>query len=69
MRFGDVTGALGVGYALMDLVRPALPFLASYSAALRTGWSSNDARNVAAEELQLIAHYANAEGVLYRIFL
>lgn len=42
----------------MDLVRPALPFLASYSDALRTGWSPNNARNVAAEELQMIARDA-----------
>ena len=42
----------------MNLIRPALPFLASYSDALRTGWSPNNARNVAAEELQMIARDA-----------
>src|SRR5579872_3571298 len=44
----------------MDLIRPALPYLASYCDALRRGWSPNNARNVAAEELRLIA--GDAEG-------
>jgi predicted acetyltransferase len=42
----------------MDLVRPALPYLPSYSEALRRGWSHDNLRGIAAaqEELERIAH-------------
>lgn len=69
----------------MNLVRPALPYILGYSAALRRGWSPDNTRDAAAaEELQMIAddamrflegrfrkpsHYGNAEGLLYRIYL
>src|SRR5215472_1675301 len=41
----------------MDLVRPALPYLASYSEALQRGWSQDNVRGIAAtrEELERIA--------------
>lgn len=40
----------------MDLVRPAIAHLSSYSDALRRGWSPDNTRDAAAEELRLIAH-------------
>lgn len=43
----------------MNLVRPALPYILSYSDALRRGWSPDNTRDAAAaEELQMIAHDA-----------
>jgi len=43
----------------MDLVRPAPPYIASYSDALRRGWSPDNTRDAAAaEELQMIVQDA-----------
>jgi predicted acetyltransferase len=38
----------------MQLVEPSLDLLPSYAAALETGWSPNNVRNVAAEQLAAI---------------
>ena len=39
----------------MDLVRPAPPYLTSYSEALSKGWSPDNTRDVSGDELRLIA--------------
>jgi predicted acetyltransferase len=48
----------------MELVRPRLEHLASYVAALRTGWSADNVRGAAAAQDELARIDADAEGFI-----